>query len=111
MQVNINAYKPEKPEENGIDLTSERGIRLGFVDINEPVLVPIPSAAGSESATRYEAHYPIADPRAGLKLDGKEPAPGHGIVDGFYATKFENKQGKRDKNNDVICFVNDYSFI
>ena len=105
MQQNIDKYHPENEDENGIDLGKDNGVvdGKGFVDLNAPVFTPIPSASDSKGSNiKYDVHYPIADPRAGLDYKGEAAAPGRGVVDGFYASKLENSEGKMDKRGKPI---------
>lgn len=63
----------------------------GYVDINEPLLLP----REGDNGTFYEAEYPIFDPRAAANAKGDFKINGFGVVDGFAANTVWNTSDTR----------------
>ena len=108
MQVPDTTYKPGNDlSEAGLDPSGDPSKPLkGYVDINEPALVP---TAGSTAASpTYEARYPIVNPygkysyAAGKFTTTSEPATaGGGAVEGFYCSGYKDSAHK-DADNSTI---------
>lgn len=83
MQQPRDDWKPETDtDESGFKSGSPNDTPEGMVDLNSPVYVP------TTTQGVVEPHYPIADPRAGLNVDGgPEDLPGKKprIIEGFYS--------------------------
>lgn len=57
---------------------------FGYVDLNEPIVVPMPSALTGGDPRTVEPRYPIIDPRAKFSLvEAPNTTANPGIVDGF----------------------------
>lgn len=104
MQLSAASYQPTSPVESGIVLGNLTTTPDGFVDLNQPALVPIPN----DSQGRMEARYPIVNPTARQTITGTDPVPNatdrrlRGIVDGFYSPKILHPSKKLDANGNAI---------
>lgn len=99
MQLKASDYKPADAVENGFG-ASPAVTPDGFVDMNEPVLIPM---AGATDSTLVEAHYPIVNPYAATKADGKRLSGagterfGTGVVEGFVAGSIDHPGGLKTR--------------
>jgi uncharacterized protein (TIGR02600 family) len=86
--VETSAYDPSSPEEAGFVDGDLSKTPLGYVDINTPTLIPV---KGQDGDVYYEAHFPIADPRAKNDEDGDLTTnPGTGVVQGFHSANVQD---------------------
>jgi uncharacterized protein (TIGR02600 family) len=86
-------YNPASAEEAGMDPSDLSETPNGYVNLNEPVIVPVRRKDGT---IYYEAHFPIADPRANRDINGaKVSNPGTGVVKGFHSAEIDAKNSKK----------------
>ena len=104
MKMKAGDYHPSDSTESGIIPTSLNTTPTGFVNLNEPVLVPVPGDANG----RVEAHFPIVNPSVRLTMAGGEPIPESNLrsqramVDGFYTPKMLHPSGQKDMSNNPV---------
>ncbi len=103
MQQAITQWKPGTPAESGFDPASPSVTPSGFVDLNLPAFMPAPGSTTGE----VEPHYPIADPRAVLNVDGGvEALPAKPrIVDGFYASNIPHATLKEKRGGASVAVL------
>lgn len=104
MKVEPNRFTPSDPVESGIDLTDLNKTPPGFVNLNEPILIPIPG----DAKNRVEPRYPIVNPSARRTTAGGEPVPDSPVralraaVDGFYTPKIAHPSNQLDGTNQPV---------
>jgi hypothetical protein len=55
---------------------------IGYVDLNRPIMSPLPDSVTNGNNEMVEPRYPIIDPRAKLKLkEDANSGPDPGLVD------------------------------
>lgn len=96
MRDTETGYNPASFQESGIDPSDPQRAVAGFVDLNQPVLIP--NVDGS-----VEPHYPIVDPRAAKTREGSVAQPGKGKVEGFWAPQdLIHPSKSKDSNKDSV---------
>jgi uncharacterized protein (TIGR02600 family) len=95
----------------GEGISDDQLEEAGFVDLNEPALVPAdPSTQNDEDGSdRFEPRYPIVNPYGKFtytQATGKfnttsNPAPGTGAIEGFYAETVSDPDRKDADGNPI----------
>lgn len=83
-------YEPGSLKESGFSGSDPKLTPEGYVNLNAPVFTPDPLGTKGEVIP----HYPIADPRASLTIDGGTPSgPNKSIVEGFTCAQIPHPAG------------------
>lgn len=99
MMVTASAYNPSSPDEAGINAADLTTAPVGYANLNQPVFIPIPG-----QKDKFEAYFPICDPRSRLDENGDVALPGKGIIKGFHSADIAqaSTSPKEDLNGNKI---------
>jgi len=95
------SYQPEK--DAGVTALENGSLPEGYVDLNEPVMVPVPG----DEKDKVEPRFPIVSPYPSYEFDGTKfklgsTTPGKGAVEGFSCNAIDDPSGRKDINGDTV---------
>jgi uncharacterized protein (TIGR02600 family) len=101
LQEPESAYQPEK--DAGVTAGEDGTLPEGYVDLNDPVMVPVPG----DDKDKVEPRFPIVSPYPSFAFDGTRfklgsTTPGQGAVEGFSCNAIDDPSGRKDINGETV---------
>jgi uncharacterized protein (TIGR02600 family) len=101
LQEPESAYRPE--DDAGVTAAEGGTLPEGYVDLNEPVMVPVPG----DDKDAVEPRFPIVSPYPSFEFDGTKfrlgsTTPGRGAVEGFSCNAIDDPSGRKDINGETV---------